>query len=83
MRNTKNYTVNRGAKTVIGGEIEITGTLDIENATITPVIENQAASVAATVSATVADLNALISKLKASGLMEADEVAEDDEAVDG
>lgn len=35
-------------------------------------IENQAASTASTVSALVTDFNALLSKLKASGLMAAD-----------
>ena len=63
----KNYTEQGGDKLVIGGEI------DFSNAEkVVGNIENQPASVASTVAGAVADLNALIAKLKAAGLMTAD-----------
>lgn len=67
--NTKNYTEQGGEKTVIGGVLEIK-----EEATVTglPVVENQPASTAATVEALVTDFNALLTKLKAAGIMIAD-----------
>lgn len=71
MYNTPNYTEQGGSKTVIGGEIDITGTLKIGGAEVT-VMDNQAASVASTVAGAVVDLNALLTKLKAAGLMAAD-----------
>lgn len=82
--NTKNYTEQGGEKTVIGGTLEISGTLDIkQGATINglpdPVIPkatNQADSEAETVATLVTDFNALLSKLKIAGLMEADAVQE-------
>jgi hypothetical protein len=36
--NTPNYTEQGGAKTVIGGEIEVTGTIDLTNATVEGVV---------------------------------------------
>lgn len=111
--NTQNYNEQGGAKTVIGGELVVNGTLTVgENATV-PVITNaatatvvggvkaatkgagdtveckidgtskklfvpaynvaanQAASVEAT-TPTVTEFNALLTKLKAAGLMVAD-----------
>lgn len=68
MYNTLNYTEQGGAKTVIGG------TLEIENgATLSgfPKAANQAASTQTT-SPTVAEFNALLTKLKAAGLMVVD-----------
>ena len=67
--NTKNYTEQGGEKTVIGGILEIK-----EGASVTglPVAENQADSTATDVAGLVTDFNALLAKLKASGLMEAD-----------
>ena len=64
--NTKNYTEPGGEKTVIGGTLEIK-----EGAVVTglPILDNQAASTAATVVDLVADFNALLTKLKAAGLM--------------
>lgn len=64
--NTKNYTEQGGEKTVIGGTLEIK-----EGAVVTglPVLDNQAASTAATVEDLVTDFNALLTKLKAAGLM--------------
>lgn len=68
--NTKNYTEQGGDKTVIGGTLEIK-----QEALVTglPIAENQADSTATDVAGLVTDFNALISKLKAAGLMVADE----------
>ena len=67
--NTKNYTEQGGEKTVIGGTLEIK-----DGAVVTglPVLENQPASTAATVEDLVTDFNALLTKLKAAGLMISD-----------
>ncbi|AVV54875.1 Head fiber protein [Paenibacillus glucanolyticus] len=66
---TKNYTEQGGEKTVIGGVLEIK-----EGASVTglPVAENQADSTATDVAGLVTDFNALLTKLKAAGLMETD-----------
>jgi hypothetical protein len=68
--NTKNYTEQGGDKTVIGGTLEIK-----QEATVTglPVAENQADSTATEATGLVTDFNALLAKLKAAGLMVADE----------
>jgi hypothetical protein len=76
--NTKNYTEQGGEKTVIGGTLEIK-----EGATVTglpsptlpdpveiPILDFQADSEATDVEGLVEDFNALLSKLKAAGLME-------------
>ncbi|MGH0053771.1 MAG: Head fiber protein [Sphaerochaetaceae bacterium] len=67
--NTKNYTEQGGEKTVIGGTLEIK-----DEAVVTglPVLDNQAASTAATAEDLVTDFNALLTKLKAAGLMISD-----------
>ena len=67
--NTKNYTEQGGEKTVIGGVLEIK-----EGASVMglPVAENQADSTATDVAGLVTDFNAMLAKLKAAGLMEAD-----------
>jgi hypothetical protein len=67
--NTKNYTEQGGEKTVIGGTLEIK-----EGAVVTglPILDNQAASTAATVEDLVTDFNALLTKLKTAGLMISD-----------
>ena len=67
--NTKNFTEQGGEKTVIGGTLEIK-----EGAVVTglPVLDNQAASTAATVEDLVTDFNALLTKLKTAGLMISD-----------
>ena len=67
--NTKNYTEQGGEKTVIGGTLEIK-----EGAVVTglQVLDNQAASTAATIEDLVTDFNALLTKLKAAGLMISD-----------
>ncbi len=68
--NTKNYTEQGGDKTVIGGALEIK-----QGASVTglPIAENQVDSTATDVVGLVADFNALLAKLKAAGLMAADE----------
>ena len=68
--NTKNYTEQGGDKTVIGGTLEIK-----QEALVTglPVAENQADSTATDTAGLVTDFNALLAKLKAAGLMVADE----------
>ena len=73
--NTKNYTKQDGEKTVIGGTLEISGTLQIdEGATISglPKAETQEDSTAEDVAGLVTDFNALIAKLKAAGFIEAE-----------
>ena len=67
--NTKNFTEQGGEKTVIGGTLEIK-----EGAVVTglPILDNQAASTAATAEDLVTDFNALLTKLKAAGLMISD-----------
>ena len=67
--NVKNYTEQNGEKTVIGGVIKISGS--IENESGARLIANQANSVEAT-TPTVTEFNALLTKLKAAGLMVAD-----------
>ena len=69
MYNAKNYTKQGGEETVIGGKLTISGT--ILNGSGAKLIANQAASTEAT-SPTTAEFNALLTKLKASGLMVAD-----------
>ena len=63
---TKNYTSDGGDKTVIGGTLEIK-----EGAVLLglPQAANQADSTATTIAGLVTDLNALLAKLKAAGLM--------------
>jgi len=67
--NTKNYTEQGGEKTVIGGTLEIK-----EGASVTglPSAPNQAASTATNVAGLKDDFNALLLKLKDSGLMKPD-----------
>ena len=68
--NTKNYTEQGGEKTVIGGTLEIK-----QEASVTglPIAENQADSTATDVAGLTTDFNGLLAKLKAAGLMVADE----------
>jgi hypothetical protein len=67
--NSKNYMQQGAEKWIIGGTLEI-----LPGATVTglPVAENQTNSVATDVAGLVTDFNALLAKLKAAGLMEAD-----------
>lgn len=73
MSNVKNYTEQGGERTVIGGTLEITpeGKLLFDGVQLQPA-DNQVDSTAADVAGLVADFNALLSKLKASGLMNAE-----------
>lgn len=68
--NTKNYTEQGGDRTVIGGELNITtgGKLNFDDVEVTPAAY-QADSVAVDIEGLVADFNALLSKLRTSGLM--------------
>lgn len=68
--NAKNYTEQGGEKTVIGGELEIKEGAQVNGL---PSAENQADSTATTVAGLKDDFNALLAKLKAAGLMVADE----------
>lgn len=64
--NTKNYTEQGGEKTVIGGTLEIKEEASVKGL---PSAANQAASTAADAAALKNDFNALLLKLKDSGLM--------------
>ena len=68
--NTKNYTEQGGDKTVIGGTLEIKQEASVMGL---PIAENQADSTATDVAGLTTDFNALLAKLKAAGLMVADE----------
>lgn len=97
MSNVKNYTEQGGAKTVIGGTLEIQDGASVTGITTATIVNdlttggtdkalsaeqgktlgarvaaNQAASTEET-TPTVAEFNALLTKLKAAGLMVADE----------
>ena len=79
--NVKNYTEQNGEKTVIGGELEITGTLTIGSEAVLhglPTASNQADSEAETVETLRADLNDLLAKLKTAGLMLPDSESENE-----
>lgn len=64
--NTKNYTEQGGEKTVIGGSLEIKEEASVKGL---PSAANQAASTASDAAALKNDFNALLLKLKDSGLM--------------
>lgn len=68
--NSKNHMEQGGEKWIIGGTLEV-----LPGASVTglPVAENQAASTAIDTAGLVTDFNALLAKLKAAGLMAADE----------
>lgn len=68
--NSKNYMEQGGEKWIIGGTMEV-----LPGASVTglPAAENQADSTATDVAGLVTDFNALLAKLKAAGLMAADE----------
>ena len=70
MYNTKNYTEQGGEKTVIGGTLEIKEGAIVDGL-FTPAA-HQADSTASTVAVLKDDFNALLTKLKAAGLMEAE-----------
>ena len=68
--NAKNYTEQGGAVTHIGGKLIIDEGGSVEGL---PAAANQADSTATTVANLKEDFNALLTKLKAAGIMEADE----------
>lgn len=79
--NAKNYTEQGGRKTVIGGELVVTGKLTLANGAeisglpnvelpVITVADHQEDSTATTVAALKDDLNALLAKLQVAGLME-------------
>lgn len=70
MSNVKNYTDQGGEKTVIGGTLEIAegGQVIGLPSNFTPATF-QADSVATTIAGLVIDFNALLAKLKATGLI--------------
>lgn len=71
--NTKNYTAQSGDKTVIGGELVVTeeGKITFHGKELKPAAI-QADSTAEDVADLVTDFNALLTKLKAAGLMESE-----------
>lgn len=70
MSNVKNYTVQGGEKTVVGGTLDVVtgGKLTFNGTELKPAAF-QANSVASTVAGLVTDFNALLAKLIAAGLM--------------
>lgn len=71
--NTKNFTEQGGETTRFGGKVVFENGCVIEGLPATPKAANQAASTASDVAGLVTDFNALLTKLKAAGLMTADE----------
>ena len=69
--NTKNYTEQGGDVTHFGGKVIFEEGCEVEGNSFTPAA-NQAASTATTIAGLVTDFNALLTKLKTAGLMEAD-----------
>ena len=69
--NTKNYTEQGGDITHFGGKVIFEEGCEVEGNSFTPAA-NQAASTATTVAQLKDDINALLTKLKTAGLMEAD-----------
>ena len=70
--NTKNYTEQGGDVTHFGGKVIFEEGCEVEGNSFTPAA-NQADSTATTVAALKDEFNALLTKLKSAGLMEADE----------
>ena len=68
--NAKNYTEQGGEVTHIGGKLVIDEGGSVEGL---PIAENQEDSTASTIADLKTDFNALLTKLKATGLMAADE----------
>ena len=69
--NTKNYTEQGGDVTHFGGKVIFEEGCEVEGNSFTPAA-NQAASTATTIAGLVTDFNALLTKLKTAGLMDAD-----------
>ena len=86
--NTRNYAAHGGGEWVIGGKLTILEGAEVTGLTATAApasadalggvkqAVHQADSTASTVAGLKEDLNALLAKLKASGVMAADEPAE-------
>ena len=73
MANVKNYQVQGGERLIIGGTIEVEGEGSIlVDATPFGPAEAQALSTAATVEDVKTDLNLLISKLTAAGILKSE-----------
>lgn len=70
MYNTPNYTEQGGAKTVIGGEIDVTGTLKLGGDEVTSV-PTFSLSAATTVSGIKTDFNLLLNAMSSAGLIKA------------
>ena len=70
--NAKNYTEQGGVVTHFGGKVIFEDGCEVEGNSFTPAA-NQADSTATTVAALKDEFNALLTKLKTAGLMEADE----------
>ena len=70
--NTKNYTEQGGDVTHFGGKVIFEEGCEVEGNSFTPAA-NQTDSTATTVAALKDEFNALLTKLKTAGLMEADE----------
>ena len=68
MYNTLNYTEQGGEKTVIGGEIDITGTLKLDGDEVTTV-PTFSLSTATTVSGIKTDFNLLLNAMSSAGLI--------------
>ena len=72
---TRNYTAHGGKETVIGGKLtflpgaEVEGLVALLPSAQLPQLPAQADSVATTIAALKDDFNALLSKLRAAGLM--------------
>ena len=83
-RNCKNYLADGGDRLVIGGTLEIREGASVtglpsaaaDNPGVVRIATNQAASAAADVAALATDFNTLLQKLKAAGIMAADEPGE-------
>ena len=82
--NAKNYMAQDGDRLVIGGTLEIREGASVtglpsaaaDNPGVVRIATNQAASAAADVAALATDFNTLLQKLKAAGIMAADEQGE-------
>lgn len=68
MYNTLNYTEQGGEKTVIGGVIDITGTLKLDGDEVTTV-PTFSRSTATTVSGIKTDFNLLLNAMSSAGLI--------------
>lgn len=78
MSSIKNYTKQGGEVTIIGGELTIKKGAKLifekDSSIEGKLIENQTESTATTIASLKEDFNLLLEKLKASGVMEKDEI---------